>query len=94
MHLWKPYYLHNHLPQFTTIENLLSDTLVKKDVKTLKRDFSKFHSDNFIRDLKSVNWSVATRNNPNIGFENFMLIINNLLDNMPLLRNKSKERKN
>ena len=65
---------------FTITENLLSDTLVKKDVKTLKKDFSKFHSDNFIRYFKSVNWSVATQNNPNIGFENFMLIINNLLD--------------
>ena len=49
-------------------------------MKTLKKDFSKFHSDDFIRDLKSVNWSVATQNNLNIGFENFMLIINNILD--------------
>ena len=54
------------VPYLITFHNLrllktfLSDTLVKKDVKTLKRDFSKFHSDNFIRDLKSVNWSVAT----------------------------------
>ena len=72
--------IFDHLPQFSIIENLLSDTLVKKDVKTLKRQFSKFHSDNFIRDLKTVKWSVATQNNPNIGFENFMLIINNLLD--------------
>ena len=33
-------------------------------MKTLKRDFSKFHSGDFIRDLKLVNWSVATQNNP------------------------------
>ena len=72
--------MYDHLPRFTIIENLLSDTLVKKDVKTLKRDFSKFHSDNFIRDLKSVNCSVTTQNNPNIGFQNFMVIVNNLLD--------------
>ena len=54
--------LSDHLPQFTIIENLLSDTLVKKDVKTLKRDFSKFHGNNFIRDFirESLNWSVAT----------------------------------
>ena len=37
--------ISDHLPQFTIIENLLSGTLIKKDVKTLKRDFSKFHSD-------------------------------------------------
>ena len=80
--------LSDHLPQFTIIENLLSDTLVKKDVKTLKRDFSKFHSDNFIRDLKSVNWSVATHNNLNIGFKNFMLIINNLLDKQAPFKEK------
>ena len=49
------------VPYLITFHNLrllktfLSDTLVKKDVKTLKRDFSKFHSENFIRDLKSVN---------------------------------------
>ena len=48
--------ISDHLPQFTIIENLLSGTLIKKDVKTLKRDFSKFHSDNFIKDLRSVNW--------------------------------------
>ena len=41
--------ISDHLPQFTIIENLLSYTLVKKDLKTLKTDFSKFHSDNFIR---------------------------------------------
>ena len=60
--------MSDHLPQVTIIENLLSDTRVKKDVRTLKRDFPKFHSDNSIRDLKSVHWSVATQNNPNIGF--------------------------
>ena len=84
--------ISDHLPQFTIIENLLSDTLVKKDVKTLKRDFSKFHSDNFIRDLKSVNWSVATQNNPNIGFENFMLIINNLLDKHAPFKEQAKRK--
>ena len=72
--------ISDHLPQFTIIENLFSDTFVKKEVKTLKRDFSKVPRDNFITNLKSVNWSRATQNNPNIGFENFMLIINNLLD--------------
>ena len=84
--------ISDHLPQFTIIENLLSDTLVKKDVKTLKRDFSKFHSGNFIRDLKSVNWSVATQNNPNIGFENFMLIINNLLDKHAPFKEQAKRK--
>ena len=84
--------ISDHLPQFTIIENLLSDTLVKKDVKTLKRDFSKFHTDNFIRDLKSVNWSVATQNNPNIGFENFMLIINNLLDKHAPFKEQAKRK--
>ena len=44
--------ISDHLLQFTIIENLLSDTSLKKDVKTLKRDFSKFHNDNFIRDRK------------------------------------------
>ena len=61
-------------------------------MKTLKRDFSKFHSDNFIRDLKSVNWSVATQNNPNIGFENFMLIINNLLDKHAPFKEQAKRK--
>ena len=49
-------------------------------MKNLKIDFSKTRSDNFIRDLKSVNWLVATQNNSNIGFQNFMLTISNLLD--------------
>ena len=70
----------------------ISDTLVKKDVKTLKRAFSKFDSDNFIRDLKLVNWSVATQNNPNIGFENFMLIINNLLDKHAPFKEQAKRK--
>ena len=83
--------MSDHLPQVTIIENLLSDTWVKNDVRTLKRDFSKFHSDNFIRDLKSVNWSVATRNNPN---KTSCLSLTIFLTNMPLLRNKPKERKN
>ena len=74
------------------MENPLSDTLVKKDVKTLKRDFSKFYSDNFLRDLKSVNWSVATQNNPNIGFQNCMLIINNLLDKHALFKEQAKRK--
>ena len=84
--------ISDHLPQFTITENLLSDILVKKDVKTLKADFSKFHSDHFIRDLKSVNCSVATQNNPNIGFENFILIINNLLDTHALFKEKAKRK--
>ena len=83
--------ISGHLTQFTITENLLRDT-VKKDVKTLKRDFPKFHSDNFISDLKSVNWSVATQNNPNIGFENFMLIINNLLDKHALFKEQTKRK--
>ena len=61
-------------------------------MKTLKIDFSKFHSDHFIRDLKSVNCSVATQNNPNIGFENFMLIINNRLDIHALFKEKAKRK--
>ena len=61
-------------------------------MKTLKRDFSKFHTDNFIRDLKSVNWSVATQNNPNIGFENFMLIINSLLDKHACFKEQAKRK--
>ena len=84
--------ISDHLPQFTIIETLLSDTLVKKDVKTLKRDSSKFHRDNFIRDLKSVNWSVATQNNPNIDLENFMLIINNLLDKHAPFKEQAKRK--
>ena len=44
-----------HLPQFIIIENLFKWYISKKDIKILKRDFSKFHSDNFIRDFKSVN---------------------------------------
>ena len=84
--------ISDHLPQFTIIGNLLSDSLIKKDVKTLKRDFSKFHCNNFIRDLKSVNWSVATQNNPNIGFENFMLIINNLLDKHAPFKEQAKRK--
>ena len=73
-------FISDHLAQFTVTENFLIDILVLKDMKTLERVFSKFCSDNFIRVFKSVNWSVATQNNPNISFENFMLIINNLLD--------------
>ena len=61
-------------------------------MKTLKRDFSKFHGDNFIRDLKSVNWSVATQNNPNIRFENFMLLINNLLDKHATFNEQTKRK--
>ena len=61
-------------------------------MKNLKRDFSKSHSENFIRDLKSVNWSVATQNNPNIGFENFMLIINNLLDKHAPFKEQAKRK--
>ena len=61
-------------------------------METLKRAFSKFDSDNFIRDLKLVNWSVATQNNPNIGFENFMLIINNLLDKHAPFKEQAKRK--
>ena len=61
-------------------------------MKTLKRDFSKFHSDNFISDFKSVNWSVATQNNPNISFRNFMLIINNLLDKHAPFKEQAKRK--
>ena len=82
--------ISDDLPYITIIENLWSDTLIKKDVKTPKKDFSKFHSGNFIRDLTSVNWSVATQNNPNIGFENFILIINNLLDKHAPFKEQAK----
>ena len=61
-------------------------------MKTLKRDFSKFHSDSFISDFKSVNWSVATQNNPNISFRNFMLIINNLLDKHAPFKEQAKRK--
>ena len=62
-------------------------------MKTVKRDFSKFHSDKFIRDFKSVNSSVATQNNPNIGFENLILIINNLLDQLAPFKEQAKREK-
>ena len=52
----------------------------KRGENLKKRDFLKFHSDIFIRDFKTVNCSVAIQNNPNIGSENFLLIINNLLE--------------
>ena len=42
--------------------------------------------------LESVNWSVATQNNPNIGFENFMLIINNLLDKHAPFKEQAKRK--
>ena len=61
-------------------------------MKTPKRDFSKFHSGNFIRDLTPVNWSVATQNNPNMGFENFILIINNLLDKHAPFKEQAKRK--
>ena len=61
-------------------------------MKTLKRDFSKFHGDNFIRDLKSVNWSVATQRNPDLGFENFMLIINNPLNKHAHIKKHAKRK--
>ena len=84
--------ISDHLPQFMIIENFFSETLLKKDVKTRKRDFSKFHSDIFIRDLKSVNWSVSTQKDPNLGFENFMLIIKNLLDKHAPFKEQAKRK--
>ena len=42
--------------------------------------------------LKSVNWSVATQNNPNIGFENFVIIINNLLDKHAPFKEQAKRK--
>ena len=72
--------ISDHLPQFTIIENLLSDSLVNIDVKTLKRN-------NFIRHFKSVNWSVTTQNDPN-----FMLIINNLLDKHASFKEQAKRK--
>ena len=72
--------ISDHLPQFTIIENLLSDSLVNIDVKTLKRN-------NFIRHFKSVNWSVTTQNDPN-----FMLIINSLLDKHASFKEQAKRK--
>ena len=93
MHFWKPYYFYIWSPS-TIYDHWKSFKwhINKKDVKTLKRDFSKFHSDDFIRDRKSVNWSVATQNNTNIGFENFMLIINNLLDKHAPFKEQAKRK--
>lgn len=51
-----------------------------------------FHSDNFIRDLKSVKWSVATKDDPKIGFESFMLMINNLLDKHAAFKEQTKRK--
>lgn len=69
------------------IIHLSSDTV--KNVKTLKRDF---HSDSFIRDFKSVNYSVATQKKSNIGFEKFMLIINNLLGKYAPFKEQAKRK--
>ena len=84
--------ISDQLPQFTIIENLFSDTFVKKEVKTLKRDFSKVPRDNFITNLKSVNWSRATQNNPNIGFETSCLSSTIFLTNMPPFKEQSKRK--
>ena len=45
-----------------------------------------------MKDLKSGNRSEATQNNPDIAFENFMLIINNLLDKHAPFKEQTKRK--
>ena len=61
----------DHVPHFTTIENLLIDTLVKKTSQSFI----------VIISLEMSNHIVSVdRKQPKQCFEKYMLIINNLLD--------------
>ena len=81
---WSPSLIYNHWKSF-------KGHISKKYVKILKIDFSKFHRDNFKRDFKSVNWSVATQNNKYLKrFAKFLLIIDNLLNKQAKRKEKSR----
>ena len=73
------------------IENLLSDTLVKKDEK-----LSKESSHSFIvivlLEISSKLFSGNAKKESNIGFEKFMLIINNLLGKYAPFKKQAKRK--
>ena len=82
IHLLAYYYLHIRLP--FTIYNHRESRLSDSSLKVSQREF--------IRDFKSVKWSVAIQNHQNIGFKNYMLTIKNLLKNYALFKEQTKRK--
>ena len=83
---------NNFTPQINLPTTITGTFSTKKDVKPLKESSQSFRVTILLEISKSVNWSVATQNNPNIGFENFMLIINNLLDKHANFKEQAKRK--
>ena len=76
--LLPPYQMTFH--NYNHRESILSDS----SLKVSQREF--------IRDFKSVKWSVAIQNHQNIGFKNYMLTIKNLLKNYALFKEQTKRK--
>ena len=74
--------ISDHLPQFLIVPNQTQKIKIKNSNK-FHRNFKNFDQNNFILDLLSINWNKQlnlNKNNANTTMENFLHIINSILD--------------
>ena len=81
-----------HLPSFT-ITPKPNQTHLPKKHNIYRRDYKHFDKDNFLLDLAQINWDDNLHpNDANKSFENFLALINNLVDKyLPLKKLSNKE---
>ena len=86
-------FVSDHLPQFLIIENFKGQTYkIKNPIATIQ-DYKCFNSESFQRDLKKIDWSLATENNDvGLGFETFFKLFSRTLDKQAPYKEIRKEK--
>ena len=55
-------YISNHLPRFIIVENLIENNIDRNDDQIEFRDYKKFNTYAFKRDIDEIDWSLVTGN--------------------------------
>ena len=83
----------DHLPQFLITENFKGQTYKIKNPKATIQDYKCFNSESFQRDIKKIDWSLATENNDvGLGFETFFKLFSRTLDKQVPYKEIRKEK--
>ena len=73
--------ISDHLPQFLAIEDFYNLSPPSTIDKLTFWDFKNLNQNEFEKHIKSINWSLATKNNNlNLGLETFLCLFDKMLD--------------
>ena len=86
--------ISDHLPQFSIFPEIFGESPSTKS-NIFERDWSQFDQQSFVLDFFAIDWSTKidlNANQVNSSFENFLNVINSLLDEHAPMKKVSKHR--